>query len=337
MERRISLPVRLFIGTILSLVVLTSAGMTGQVIAQANDHHKYPPPGSLVNVGGHMLHIHCMGVGSPTVVMEAGIGTWSIFWSRVQPEIAQTTRTCTYDRAGYGWSEAGSRPRTGQTITDELHTLLSEAGIEGPYVLVGHSFGGYIARLYVDRFPSDIMGVVLVDAAHPDLLTRLPPDYAQLIESGPRQYRFLSIIARAGLVRWAGKGSIPKVNLPLDMQPVYYAVMSDPGYYTTFADEIESFRVTADQAGATGSLEGIPLVVLTASDNSLDPDTLPPDFPAERANEVWQELQVELVELSSAGTHTIVPDTGHNIHLDQPAYVIDAVLHVLERARAGDE
>src|SRR5690348_4611682 len=132
-----------------------------------------PPLGRLVNVEGHLMHIHCMGKGSPTVILEAGVGAFSFDWSLVQPEIAKFTRVCSYDRAGSAWSELGPNPRTIRQKVHELHTLLTNAGISGPFLLVGHSGGGYIVRQYQAQYPTEVVGMVLVECGHEDSLAFL--------------------------------------------------------------------------------------------------------------------------------------------------------------------
>src|SRR3989454_1075347 len=131
------------------------------------DFRRYPPPGRLVNVGGHRLHIYCTGGGTPTVVMDSGFPGTSLSWTFVQPEVAKFTRACSYDRAGLGWSDAGPMPRTSRQIVDELHTLLRNARVEGPYVLVGHSFGTFTVRLYASTYPDEVAGMVLVVPTYP--------------------------------------------------------------------------------------------------------------------------------------------------------------------------
>jgi pimeloyl-ACP methyl ester carboxylesterase len=122
------------------------AGMGYQFAGMLIDRSHYPPPGQMIDVGGHRLHLYCTGTGSPTVVLEAAAPGWSLYWSLVQPDVAKVTKVCAYDRAGLGWSERGPLPRTGQRMARELHQLLTRAGISGPYVFVGHSLGGFVAR-----------------------------------------------------------------------------------------------------------------------------------------------------------------------------------------------
>src|ERR671938_286918 len=144
------------------LVVLGLIGASYEAIAAAGDARRYPAPGQLVDVGGFRLHIQCVGTGSPTVVLDAGLSGSSLDWSLIQPELGRTTRVCAYDRAGMGWSDAGPQPRTPRQIADELHTLLTKAGIAGPYVLVGHSLAGQNVRLSAMKPTEEVAGPVMV-------------------------------------------------------------------------------------------------------------------------------------------------------------------------------
>jgi pimeloyl-ACP methyl ester carboxylesterase len=134
----------------------------------------------MVDVGGYRLHLYCTGEGSPTVILEAGGGNPWLSWYQVQPQVAQFTRVCSYDRAGLGWSDPSPKPRTTKVIADELHTLLHNAGITAPFVLVGHSLGGLDARMFASQYPSEAVGMVLVDSSHPDQDDRFPPDAQKL-------------------------------------------------------------------------------------------------------------------------------------------------------------
>src|SRR5918994_7561249 len=142
---------RVLLWLIVALLVLAVAGAIYQAIATERAEQAYPPPGEMVDVGGYSLHINCVGQGSPTVLLDGGLGDMSASWVRVQREVSDTTRVCAYDRAGMGWSEMGPEPRDAKQISSELHTLLKGANIEGPYVLVGHSFGGLYVRTYSTR------------------------------------------------------------------------------------------------------------------------------------------------------------------------------------------
>ncbi|TMD96717.1 MAG: alpha/beta hydrolase, partial [Chloroflexi bacterium] len=160
---------------IVALVIagLSLTGVLYQTIASAVDASSYPAPGRLIDVGGYRLHLYCTGTGrpgSPTVILDEGQARTSLGWSKVQPGVASFTRVCSYDRAGYGWSDTGPLPRTAGRMVTELHTLLARAGVAGPYVLVGHSYGGLIMQLYTYTYPQQVAGLVLVDSVHADQL-----------------------------------------------------------------------------------------------------------------------------------------------------------------------
>src|ERR671920_603653 len=158
---------RPLLGLVVAFLVLAIVGAIYQAIATMRAERAYPPPGEMVDVGGHSLHINCVGQGGPTVVLDAGSGGMSAHWALVQREVSDTVRVCAYDRAGMGWSEMGPQPRDAKQISGELHALLNGADIEGPYVLVGHSFGGLYMRTYAARYPDEVAGVVLVDSSSP--------------------------------------------------------------------------------------------------------------------------------------------------------------------------
>jgi pimeloyl-ACP methyl ester carboxylesterase len=185
---------------VVALLVLAVIGAIYQAIATEIDERAYPPPGEMVDVGDHSLHINCIGHGSPTVILEAANFGMSAWWVRVQKQLAQTTRVCAYDRAGLGWSERGPEPRDARQISSELHTLLKGADIEGPYVLVGHSYGGLYVRTYADRYPEETAGVVLVDSSHPEQFTRSPKERAQY-EQTVRLGAVISSLTRLGVIR----------------------------------------------------------------------------------------------------------------------------------------
>ncbi|MBI1790320.1 MAG: alpha/beta fold hydrolase, partial [Acidobacteria bacterium] len=147
----------------LSLIAILLAGVVYQAVGTALDKRRYPPPGRIVEG----MHLRVEGAGDPTVVLEAGIAATSLSWSRVQPEVAKFARVLSYDRAGLGWSGPASGPRTVDRLVAELRQLLAGAGLPGPYVLVGHSFGGLVARAFAARYPDEVAGLVLVDPVHP--------------------------------------------------------------------------------------------------------------------------------------------------------------------------
>jgi pimeloyl-ACP methyl ester carboxylesterase len=203
---------RALLWLIVALLALAVAGAIYQAIATERAERAYPPPGVMVDVGAYSLHINCVGQGSPTVVLDAGLGDMSASWVWVQQEVAKTTRVCAYDRAGMGCSEMGPEPRDAEQISSELHALLERTNIgQGPYVLVGHSFGGLYTRTYAARYPDEVAGVALVDSSQPDQFSHQP----QVRDSyEPQRFAVCSLLARLGVFRLLYKLSPAPPELP---------------------------------------------------------------------------------------------------------------------------
>jgi pimeloyl-ACP methyl ester carboxylesterase len=212
------------------------AGVGYQTVGGRLDRREHPPPGEMVDVGDHRLHLYSRGEasGGPTVVIDAASGGWSLDWHHVQTELSTTTRIVTYDRAGYGWSERGPTPRTSWQVADELRSALEVAGIDGPYVLVGHSFGGHTVRLLADELSEDVAGVVLVDARQEDVHRRLPPEATEL-----PPLELFEATARLGIVRLMiavqgadAPGLPPSLNeMEPDVRKTYLAIGFEPEYF----------------------------------------------------------------------------------------------------------
>lgn len=330
-------------GLVFIPVILLVAGYVFQLRTTTADFDAFPAPGQLVDVGGYNLHIVCQGEGNPTVVIDAGNGDFSLGWSLVQPGVAEFTRICTYDRAGYGWSEPGSGPRTAEQMANELHTLLSNAGIAGPFVLVGHSLGGYNVRMYAELYPEEVAGMVLVDAGHEDQLTRLPSEYIQITQQQNGYMFVMRLMARFGILRLlgqsAGEQALPPhiQRLPEDIKDVYVTMLSHPSYFDATLKEFQALEETCSQVRMTGNLGDRPLAVLTAG-NSVDVETLqsiglPPDFPIDQIQPIWLTLQQELALLSSKSMHLVIEDSGHAIHIDRPDLVIDTIEQIVKQVR----
>ena len=275
------------------LLVLAVVGVIYQVIATQRAEQAYPPPGEMVDVGGHRLHIACVGQGSPTVVLEAALGTTSAHWVRVQREVADTARVCAYDRAGMGWSEKGPEPRDAERVTGELHALLEGAGTEGPYVLVGHSYGGVYARAYAASYPADVAGMVLVDSSHPEQFERLP-DGPENYDQARRLFAVAPILARLGVIRLFDLLPVP-TELPAPQRAQVEAFNPSTRQVATTAEEFRATPETTAQVRGARSLGDKPLAVVSAGKQS----------PA------WLELQDELAALSSDSTHRVVEGATH--------------------------
>jgi pimeloyl-ACP methyl ester carboxylesterase len=324
------------------LIILVGITWISGNRAKAELKAKYPPPGQMVDVGGYRMHIYCEGEGSPSVVMDAGLGDLSLSWVLVQPEAAELTRVCAYERAGLGWSERGPKTRTAQNIAEELHTLLTEAGIEGPYVLVGHSAGGVYARVYAHLYPDEVVGMVLVDTSHEEQDLRFPEAYAEASQRFLAQMAQFLLVPRVlnslGILA-ASPQDYPDEYLPAlpeATKEVYKgAILSDTRYFAAAAELYSSWEATAAEVRAMQitTLGDIPLVVLTQGEFAVPDAYGVSGEVVEQAQAAWYEMQAELAALSSNGKQVIAEQSGHYIQLDQPELVIDAIREVVEAAR----
>jgi pimeloyl-ACP methyl ester carboxylesterase len=293
------------------------------------------PPGKLVDLGGHRVHVHCTGKGPFTVVVEDGLGDFSSDWILVQNRVERFSRICTYDRGGYAWSDPGPKPRSYAQLNLELHDALNKLGERRPLILVGHSFGGGVVRNYASMYPSQVAGMVLVDTVQED----------QRIPMGPR----------AGRVRDSAKGTPipePRENLlPSDkpnlstaanpvekIEPPYDRLPPREQNLHRWAEQLPALNDAEDsqkewsaeymerlyERPKEASLGAMPLIVLTRSEGyRKDLDVPAVELEAERLR-----LQAQLALLSSNGKQIIVPG-GHNMHLEAPQAVADAIQSVI--------
>lgn len=290
----------------------------------------YQPPGQLVDIGGRKLHLHCVGDGEVTVVLEDGLtSSGSLFWGKVQPDVGKFTRVCAYDRAGIMWSESSSQPPTSEQIAQDLHTALEQASINPPYVLVGLSIGGIYTRVFAELYPEEVIGMVLVDSSHPEQEERFPPAPVNL--NPPPIILWLNRqLAASGVLRLLN--NLPKANakrIPPEMLPQLKAF--NPQSMPAVLAERQLVPANLRRAQQMLSLGDCPLVVLTAA-KPKNLDEYPPGFTEEYLQQeaaVWQELQVELATLSSKSRHVISTDSGHLMYFDRPELIIDAIRDVL--------
>jgi len=325
-----------------AIVVAVIAGTTYEQIGRWQDRRRYPQIGRSVDIGGRTLNIYCSGEGSPAVVFDSGGHTAGYDWIAIQPQVAKFTRACWYDRAGYGWSDPGPRPRTFQAVMKELHALLQADAIPPPYVLVGTNLSGMHVRVYNGMYPDEVAGAVLVDSSHPDAhtyepkfmwgrLAFLPPSLktAACITVGPA-------VLGLGLYRllWKlhGLRRLGATDLTAEQQEELYFLSGTPIAQT--GQEGCDVDASEAQVRASSNFGDRPLIVLTSA-NPFPPPR-PEDASAAAAfNELWvHKLQPELAALSTRGRQVIVANGDFGIEHEAPEVLIQAIREVVTQVRA---
>jgi len=308
-----------------------------------------PAPGRLVSVGTHRLHIRCDGAGGPPVIFDAALGGSSLSWSLVQPAVARLTQACSYDRGGFGWSDAGPLPRTAGRIADELHQLLRGAAIPPPYVLVGHSYGGLVMRLYASRHANDVAGLVLIEPAVPEEWSNPSDEQRALIARGVRLCRYgataarrglahlvsmlvrlgalgaarllVSLVSRGGLHR-ADEGILAPIwKLPPEVRGVLREMWTQPKFFEALGSQIETICESAAAVMSAGppDYDDLPLMVISSA----------------RSGEERLQADAALARRSTRGRHILAAESGHWIPLDAPHLVSDAITAMVEEIRRG--
>jgi pimeloyl-ACP methyl ester carboxylesterase len=315
---------RKFVLVVLSLVALLTLGYLYQQSMEARDWRRYPPPGERVDIGGYKLHIHCTGEGSPTsptIVMDAGLGSFSMDWILVQPPLSHLTRTCSFDRAGYGWSDRGPQPRDIAQNARELQALLEAAAESGSYLLVGHSLGGAHVWRFAQEHPEDVAGVVLVDVPDHAELRRETEDAAQRERMQLGFYRGLQALSSVGFLRLLaavmGEAIAPSTihELSEEQKPAYISVLLRSEFYRTAVRELRGMTAGAQQLDGDGALGDTPLIIITATVAEV---------------EGWIERQAALLDLSSQSEQRLAEGSTHLVHLDRPDVIIEAVEDLME-------
>jgi pimeloyl-ACP methyl ester carboxylesterase len=314
----------------LIIVALPVLGFVYEQVAEANDRQTYPPPGQRIDVGGYSLHLYCLGEGSPTVILDAGGGFTASSWAWVQPEVAQTTRACAYDRAGWGWSDPSPVGYDALQNAAELRLLLANGGVEPPYVLVGHSLGGLYDRICAQQYPQDVAGLVQVDASHPDAWRRMGLREGAGVD--PQMLAIGPLAARLGLLRLM---DVTSADSEMSGQLPEHDEGAMRAFLTTvqFAESAQAFDAALpgilEQARSITSLGDLPLVVLTTGDQA--------DFSPDE-NRMLHEMQHELLGLSTNSVYIAEDGANHVsvVHSREHAQTaIEAIRQMIVAVRTG--
>jgi pimeloyl-ACP methyl ester carboxylesterase len=313
------------------LAVFVTVFLASTALARTRLKRRYAPAGQMVDVGGYRLHMHMEGEGRPKVVLDSGAGGFSLAWELVRPAIAKATRVVAYDRAGLGWSDPSPRPRTADVMAEELHALLTNGNVPGPYILVGHSLGGPVARQFAARHPGEIAGLVMVDSAHEHQAKRFPKRLIKMFEGMKGMVGIMKLVGRSGIFALIPK-LVPSDDLsklpPQTAEKIRAVLASSRSHVeTTIA---ETLSVIAGETQPVSTLWDLPLTVI--SHGELDSNAIPPSLGPgvrEAYERTWQELQVEITGLSTRGRRIVAERSGHNIVFDQPEIVIQSILEMV--------
>lgn len=316
---------RIGLGLLSTVIVLCAAGFTYQTIATEVDQRNYPPPGQLIDVGGYRLHLYCVGEGIPTVILDAAFPAQVSNWVWVQSMLSNHTQVCAYDRAGHGWSDPGPKPRDAVQHAHELHTLLTNAKVSGPFVLVGHSLGGLYVQMFADLYPDEVAGMVLIEGSHPDAWKRL--GLLEGVGVDPNMLAVAPTLARLGFFRLR-LFPVPRADadLPVQQRAEEQTYFDSAKYFDTLLAVNTVFPLALEQVRQTHDLGSRPLIIVIggASDNTVG---------------VARELQDELVQLSLNSVTRVIEGATHSGLVDQREHAVQtsaAILEVVEAARTGE-
>ena len=319
------------LGIVVAIIAaLLIAGAIYQNLSSAADERANPPPGTLVDMGGYKLHLYCTGQGSPTVVLIGGAGDFWAIWDPIQRNIAESTRVCTYDRPGLGSSD--SHPVMSPTVDAHvtmLHQLLLNAEEKGPYIVVGHSIGGLMARKFAGNYPQETVGVVLVDSSVEGQFMALPSSVIESNQSAGLIYSVCEVLAPIGVVRLLGLGDARAGAFP-ELSEEAQAAIAAAFHQTRGCTTLRAEGAMADEPLTKGGLPvqlgDIPLIVITG--NLVDLEQSPS---LQWMQDIWLDIQAGLLQRSTNSTWVVAERSSHYVHTDEPELVIDAIQSLLTR------
>lgn len=322
---------------LLAIVIALGASAMMQLLLTKIGQRQAPPPGELYETSAGKLHLHCIGSKGPTLIIEAGGGAWSTFWTHIQKNISTDRRTCVYDRAGLGWSQSARQAQSAEEYAQNLHEVLSLAGEEPPYILAGHSLGGYLIRIYAEHYPHDIAGLIFIDSAHEDQWTRLPAEFDAFMQGLLSQMKFASYLANFGLMRVMPP---PEQGLSPQQETIIRREMATARFWrANLAEFRQGMTVLPDAVRELSRMDNPPLLVISAEKSAYlycseaQPSSLPPCGPTQA---IWDELQEDLTTLSSESRQVVIPDATHAIYVDAPEEIATVIGDFLKGLAAGN-
>jgi pimeloyl-ACP methyl ester carboxylesterase len=321
----------------LSVVILIAAavgtGATFNAVATQYFFARHPAPGKFYDVGGYKMHLYCTGEGSPALIADAGLSNDSLIWGNVQPELSKITRVCSYDRAGFGWSERRPDPRDADRIVQELHGLLTEAGITGPIVLMGHSISGVYIRAYASHYPQNLSGLIFVDGSTPLQDDRFPAEVTQAEKNASFQFLIAKWIYILGIPRLMGQCAHGE-GFSGSVGEMIAEDQCRPSLFTAVAQEDKSFKQSGNETIHTGPFGDLPILILSEDPEHSPPSDIPPQA-AKSVSKIWNEMQEDLKNLSTRSRRIIARGSGHYVQIDRASLLNEEVTNFIKQIR-GD-
>jgi pimeloyl-ACP methyl ester carboxylesterase len=309
----------------LTAFVAILAGVTFERVGEWRDRRNSPQVGRSFDIGGRSLNLYCSGTGSPTVLFESNGGVAGYRWVRLQRDVAALTRACWYDRAGLGWSEPGPFPNHSDSIAHDLHDLLTAANVRPPYILVGHSMGGFHVRVFRSFYPAEVAGLVLVDPMNEDMTIRIH-NHNELFR--PPVIFILRTVTAMGLLRLLRWNPGPPQHGWAQQEWTTFVGLQRQRKARIAAAQELPMRVNGELARAGGCYGDLPITVLSAGIQDQEED------PKLDHDHVWKlQLHERLARLSTRGRHVVVANSGHDIPDEAPGAVVEAIQGVLKQTQ----
>ena len=318
---------------LLLLGMLMAGGAGFNYVALRYYRAAYPPPGRLYRVDGYDMHLYCAGSGSPPILLESGLGDSFLSWGKVQPKLAELTQVCSYDRAGLGWSDARPGVRDSNAIVAQLHSLLRQAGLNRPFVMMGHSVAGLHMRAYTARYPHDIVGIIFVDPSTPEQIAAFLPESRAVDEEDLADDTREKWKAALGLTRLRGKcGAIPS---GFETWAGWLKASDcDPAFYTAYKREYSAFELSGKEVAQTGRLGDLPILILSGDPAVWGKDwSNVPESLRKKWASAWYSLHESLKGLSTRSRRVIAKGSHHYIQKDRPQLVIEEADHFIRQLR----
>ena len=326
---------RVVLGLVILVCGAAAASTLFHAVALRYYRSIYQAPGTIYNVNGYKMHLYCTGEGSPTILLDAGLGNDSLDWDHVQPTLSRTTRVCSYDRAGMGWSEPQPGVRDADQITSQLHALLQQAGVTGPLVLMGHSMGGIYMRDYATRYPHDIVGLIFVDSGTPLAEDRESAELRAATEITRFKYYLFLTLSTLGVERLMGECSDIQKGVDEHLERMRVEDACGKSIEQVWR-EYQNLRQSGEETIHTGPYGDLPILIFS-QDPRRPPDSgpsLPPRLETEMIA-LWNRSQEAFKGLSTRSRRIIAKGSGHHIPRDRADLINREVPLFIEQIRNG--